>query len=172
MKGYKVFNSDWTCRGFQYKVGETYEMDEEPVICERGFHFCQKLKDCFYYYPFSQDVKIAEVEAIGDIKHSDDFITKCCTNKIKIIREIRFEDLIPAVQPKSGVFSSDAFYELGNLDFGAEKTVCVNCEIVLYGMFQVLDRELNTKYGFEPYIYTYLVKYTALTDVKEKEHEL
>lgn len=24
MKGYKVFNSDWTCRGFQYNVGEIY----------------------------------------------------------------------------------------------------------------------------------------------------
>lgn len=23
VKGYKVFNADWTCRGFQYVVGET-----------------------------------------------------------------------------------------------------------------------------------------------------
>ena len=25
MKGYKVFNPDWTCRNFQYEVGKTYE---------------------------------------------------------------------------------------------------------------------------------------------------
>lgn len=29
MKGYKVFNSDWTCRGFQYDVGQVYEIDEK-----------------------------------------------------------------------------------------------------------------------------------------------
>ena len=50
MKGYKVFNKDWTCRGFYYEVGKTYEMKEDPVCCERGFHFCGKLIDCFNYY--------------------------------------------------------------------------------------------------------------------------
>ena len=94
MKGYKVFNSDWTCRGFQYKVGETYEIDEEPIICQRGFHFCRDLKDCFYFYPFCKDVKIAEVEALGDVRRNPFYkITKCCTNKIKIVREIPFKDL-------------------------------------------------------------------------------
>lgn len=44
MKGYKVFNKDWTCREFQYEVGKTYEMKEDPVCCKRGFHFCRKLK--------------------------------------------------------------------------------------------------------------------------------
>ena len=46
VKGYKVFNPDWTCRGFQYQVGKSYEMNEEPIICERGYHFCTKLIDC------------------------------------------------------------------------------------------------------------------------------
>ena len=50
MKAYKVFNSDWTCRGFQYQVGETYEEDISPSVCNRGFHFCKELKDCFNYY--------------------------------------------------------------------------------------------------------------------------
>ena len=26
VRGYKVFNPDWTCRGFQYKVGENKEI--------------------------------------------------------------------------------------------------------------------------------------------------
>ena len=30
MKGYKVFKPDWTCRGFQYSVGKTFEEDMTP----------------------------------------------------------------------------------------------------------------------------------------------
>ena len=51
MKAYKVFNSDWTCRGFQYKVGETYNFDGEIELCGRGFHACENVVDCFNYYP-------------------------------------------------------------------------------------------------------------------------
>ena len=47
MKGYKVFNSDWTCRGFQYKVGEMYEHKGDISICEKGFHFCREIAKCF-----------------------------------------------------------------------------------------------------------------------------
>ncbi len=92
MKGYKVFNSDWTCYdGFQYEVGKTYEMDDEPIICKQGFHFCTDPKDCFRYYHFWDDIKIAEVEALGDIDiESND--SKCCTNKIKIVKELSLKD--------------------------------------------------------------------------------
>ncbi len=91
MKGYKVFNSDWTCRGFQYEVGKTYEMNKMPVICECGFHFCTDPKDCFRYYNFWGDIKIAEIEALGDIDR-EHMGGKCCTNKIKIIRELSLKD--------------------------------------------------------------------------------
>lgn len=81
VKGYKVFNPDWTCRGFQYKVGESYEMDEEPIACERGFHFCERLEDCFNYYDFDSENKVAEITAYGETTRENN---KCCTNKIKI----------------------------------------------------------------------------------------
>ena len=64
MIAYKVFNSDWTCRGFKYQVGETYEEDINPSVCDLGFHFCKKLADCFSYYAFDPDNKVAEIEAI------------------------------------------------------------------------------------------------------------
>lgn len=50
MKGYKGFNSDWTCKGFQYEVGKTYETEEKIEPCKSGFHFCEKLEDCFEHY--------------------------------------------------------------------------------------------------------------------------
>ena len=39
MEGYKVFEPDWTCKGFQYEVGKTFEEDVTPSCCNRGFHF-------------------------------------------------------------------------------------------------------------------------------------
>ena len=96
MKGYKVFNSDWTCRGFQFEVGKVFEEDVTPVCCDRGFHFCTKASDCFRYYSFDPDNKVAEVEALGDIDIQDDD-SKCCTNKIHIIREITWQEVLDLV---------------------------------------------------------------------------
>ena len=101
MKGYKVFNSDWTCRGFQYEVGKTYEMDEKPICCVRGFHFCKKASDCFQYYTFDPNNKVAEVEALGDIDANNDG-SKCSTNKIHIIREITWQEVLDLVNLGKG----------------------------------------------------------------------
>ena len=79
VKGFKVFNPDWTCRGFQYEVGKTYEENVKPSVCNRGFHFCKQAKDCFNYYSFDPNNKVAEVIALGEVAEEDD---KCCTNKM------------------------------------------------------------------------------------------
>ena len=96
IKGYKVFNSDWTCRGFQYEVGKVFEEDVTPSCCDRGFHFCLKASDCFNYYKFSSDNKVAEVIALGDVDYADDN-TKCCTNRIHIVREIPWDEVLRIV---------------------------------------------------------------------------
>ena len=93
VKGYKVFNPDWTCRNFQYEVSMTFEEEVTPVCCDRGFHFCKELKDCFNYYPFNPNNKVAEVIALGDIDEEDGNSSKCCTNKIQNIREISWQDV-------------------------------------------------------------------------------
>ena len=96
MEGYKVFEPDWTCRGFQYEVGKTFEEDVTPVCCDRGFHFCKELKDCFNYYNFNPDNKVAKVVALGEIDEESDN-SKCCTNKIQIVEEITWEEVLRMV---------------------------------------------------------------------------
>ena len=96
VKGYKVFNPDWTCRGFQFEVGKTFEEDVKPSCCNRGFHFCTKASDCFSYYDFRSENKVAEVVALGDVDTSTKD-TKCCTNKIQIVREITWQELLTIV---------------------------------------------------------------------------
>ena len=99
IKGYKVFNSDWTCIGFQYQVGQTYTHDGDIGMCSSGFHFCRIAADCFNYYSFDPMNKVAEVEAIGDVESSGD---KSVTNKIAILREISWIELLDIVNTGKG----------------------------------------------------------------------
>ena len=103
IKGYKVFGPGWICdpvgTPFQYAVGETYEMEEVPIVCKRGFHFCERAVDCFNYYGFDPKNKVAEIEALGDI---DSDGSKSCTNKIHIIREIPWQEILDLVNTGNG----------------------------------------------------------------------
>lgn len=103
VKGFKVFNPDWSCnpngKPFQYAVGGTYEEDVIPMVCDRGFHFCEKAADCFNYYQFNPENKVAEVLALGEV---DTDGTKSCTNKIQIVREILWAELLEIVNTGKG----------------------------------------------------------------------
>lgn len=91
IKGYKVFNPDWTCRGFQYEVGKTFKHNGNIKMCGAGFHFCQKISDCFNYYKFNSNNKVAEVEAVGLIETRGD---KSVTGEIRIVREISWSEVL------------------------------------------------------------------------------
>ena len=124
MRGYKVFNPDWTCRGFQFEIGEIYEEDVTPSCCSRGFHFCTELKDCFSYYSFDPNNKVAEIEALGEIDAESDE-NKHCTNKIKIVREISWEEVLKMVnmgKANTGLCNSGHYnsghYNSGNYNTG------------------------------------------------------
>ena len=94
MKGYKVFREDWTCRDKQYTCPGEFEEDVEPSVCAYGMHFCTKASDCFRYYDFNPNFHVCEVEAYGDVDEGDD---KCCTNKLRIIREISWNEVLQIV---------------------------------------------------------------------------
>lgn len=86
MKGYKIFRNDWTCRGFQYQVGQTATMMVKPIeVCVRGLHFCPRAIDCLHYYPLDDEYRYAEVEAEGEVMTLHD---KCATNRLRVVREL------------------------------------------------------------------------------------
>lgn len=99
VKGYKVFDADWQCRGKQYTCPGKFEEDVDPCVCESGMHFCKEAVDCFEYYLFRPYNKVAEVIAYGDIAEEGN---KCCTNKLKIVREIPWAELLEIVNTGKG----------------------------------------------------------------------
>ena len=103
VKGFKVFNPDWTCNPNgntkQYTCPGKFEEDITPIRCGRGMHFCKKAVDCFNYYNFNPENKVAEVIAYGDIVEEGD---KCCTNKLEIVREISWTELLEIVNTGKG----------------------------------------------------------------------
>ena len=101
MKAYKAFNKDLTCRDFQYEMGKTYKMKEKPIVCGRGFHACTVLDDVFKYYKLGKNIRICEVDLLGDIDDMSQKDSKVATNKIKIIRELKVKDLLELGGEKS-----------------------------------------------------------------------
>jgi len=93
IKGYKAYDKGMTCKGFQYKEGETYECSEAK-ICSSGFHFCENPLDVLDYYNLCES-EFSEVESIGKAeKHNED--SKVCTTKIKIGARLSLSSFIKA----------------------------------------------------------------------------
>ena len=103
IKGFKVFNPDWTCspngNTKQYTCPGKFEEDVTPVRCGQGIHFCKVAADCFNYYDFNPDNHVAEVAAYGTVVEEGD---KCATNKLEIIREIPWAELLEMVNTGKG----------------------------------------------------------------------
>lgn len=119
MKGYKAFNKDLTCKNYQYEMGKTYEMKDKPIICEKGFHFCENIVDIFNYYILNEkETRVCEVEALGDIVVSKND-SKRATNKIKIVREISWKELKEKYKDKeAGGWFNTGYYNTGYYNTG------------------------------------------------------
>ena len=94
-KMYKGFESDMTCRGFQYAIGETYH-EEKAELCNAGFHACENPLDVFNYYHPRTDAHICEVELDDICAKTDSNDTKRCGKTIKIGAELNIAGLCKA----------------------------------------------------------------------------
>ena len=116
VKGYKVFRPDWTCcpgtNTKQYSCPGKFEENVVLDMCSAGMHFCKKAVDCFNYYSFNPENKVAEVIAYGNVLEEGD---KCCTDKLEIVREIPWSELLDLVNTGKGC---SGFCNSGNRNSG------------------------------------------------------
>lgn len=150
IEGYKTMDDDYTCRKFHYEPNQSYSIDEDPIPCEKGFHFCRELADCFNYYrpteyidqtstiTYDLDVfKFFNVKSNGVTYQLWD---KCCTNNITILDECSTEEILEAFNKWL-----DATYDC--------KVILRGKSYLLHdGIYHIPDEELDKQLTW----YTYL----------------
>ena len=88
----KGFNADWTCRGFKFEIGKTYEVSGKINACENGFHACptdENPLSVFEFYP-PAGARFAEVTQSGATDRDN---TKLASASITIGVELSLGDL-------------------------------------------------------------------------------
>ena len=94
MKAYKGFNSDMTCRGFQFEIGKTYTHDGEIKLCESGFHSCEAPLDVFNFYPPTALFAEVELDGVSEETHNQD--TKRVSKSLTVKAAIDIAGLVKA----------------------------------------------------------------------------
>ena len=82
MKAYKGFDKNMQCRGFQFEEGKTY-VEEDAVLCAKGFHACENPLDTFKYYEPGNGSIYREVE-LEDVTDENGDDSKRVGKKITI----------------------------------------------------------------------------------------
>lgn len=95
MKVYKATDKDMKCRGFQYELGKTAEVEGNIELCEKGLHACEMPLDVLGYYAPGDSSRYfeAELEDVAE-ERSDD--TKRVGKKLTLSAEIGISGLVKA----------------------------------------------------------------------------
>ena len=95
MKVYKATDKDMKCRGFQYELGKTAEVDGDIELCKNGLHACEMPLDVLGYYAPGDGSRYfeAELEDVSDEKGND---TERVGKKLTLSAEIGIPGLVKA----------------------------------------------------------------------------
>lgn len=77
------------------KLAKEYKMEGKPILCERGFHYCDHPPEVLEFYNFLSCFRLLEIEDLSN-ETCEEYMSgsKFCSNHIKIIREIVGEELL------------------------------------------------------------------------------
>lgn len=104
--GFKGFDQNLKCRGYQFEIGKTYTHDggvDNIKICQKGFHYCKNLKDVFNFYtaskltdiftdkPTGKNNRFCIVKAKHHLGINFNQSDKSVTDEITIVEELPIE---------------------------------------------------------------------------------
>lgn len=112
MIGYRLLTEAQVASGKVIEPGNSSAIHEEPILLERGFHFCTKVVDLFRFYEFDPKNRVFEIQIHGTV---DKGVTMHTTNAIRVIREMPWPEVIEAVNFGRG---NTGFCNVGNLNTG------------------------------------------------------
>ena len=190
MIGYKAFDENLQCRGFQFEVGKTYETGkakEELKLCtDTVFHFCRELYkiENVSDYCISKS-RVCEVIAEGDVVTDGD---KYGTNKLFILREIPREELNKYNNWNSGDGNSGSCnsgdrnsgnrnsgdWNSGNWNSGDCNSGDFNTDSPLVRIFNKETNVPRSDIDFPSFLYfdlTVWVSHDTATDKEKEEHK-
>ena len=170
MIGYKAFDENLKCRGFQFEVGKTYKTkakkDELELCTDTVFHFCRELHriEAVSNYTIA-DSRVCEVIAEGDIVTDGD---KYGTNKITILREIPKEELKEYNHNNSGYCNS------GDWNSGDWNSGFFNSDEPCIRIFNKMTKKKRREINIPFWCYfdlTVWVSYDTATEEEKAEHK-
>ena len=126
IRGYKGFDKDLKCLGFQYEVGKEYEC-KKAVACVEGFHFCENPLDVLMFYPpFDRKnlSRFCEVEGSGEFDLSEN--DKVCCSNIKITEEI---DILKLIKEGEKIILEGTWLEEDNFLYSKNYTKVIKGEV-------------------------------------------
>ena len=176
MIGYKAFDENLQCRGFQFEVGKTYETGrakEDLRLCsDTVFHFCRELHriENVSDYCISKS-RVCEVIAEGDVVTDGD---KYGTNKLFILREIPREELNEYNSCNSGNRNSGN-RNSGNWNSGDWNSGFFNTDSPLVRIFNKETNVPRNDIDFPNFLYfdlTVWVSHDTATDEEKEAHKI
>ena len=94
MKAYKGFDKNLQCRGLQYEIGGTQEVDSVK-LCDHGLHACEAPLDVFSYYAPGEGSRycVVEMDGVSEERGED---SKRVAKKLTVGAEIGIPGLVKA----------------------------------------------------------------------------
>ena len=98
IKGFKCLDKDMKAvngDGMQYELNKEYSIDDEITITNKGYHFCDNIKDAMIQYYDVPNFRVFECEANERILNKENLY---CSSNIKLIRELSKEEIIQYIE--------------------------------------------------------------------------
>ena len=117
VEGYKIFNDDLTCRGFQFKMGMNELDNDRPLeLCGNGFHFCKYPSGVWTYCNIGRVFKVRGYDVL-DLPAEPGADYKLVCRRIEILVETNITGNRNTGDRNTGI-GNCGHYHSGNFNIG------------------------------------------------------